>query len=362
VGRVTLARLALAAAAALVAFLLANPYALLDFSRFQLDLVHQSTLSDEAQGKLGAPRTGGLLYYLWSLGWGLGVVPALAALAGALAIWRRNAPLGWLLVPAPLIFLAFMGLQGRYFGRWLLPIFPLLCLLAAFAALSAARLAADRIPPTLRAGSVARRLALALLVLALLAQGLLYSVHSDVVLSRTDTRSSARTWMLAHVPRGARIVLEPIARDEWLREGGPGSQAARPSRWQKYPELGPLVGPDGTTSPRAARARQIEEYELTLSPALIALYERGGYCWVITGSTQAGRAFADPRRARWAIAYYRALSAAAELVYQGSPYTAGSRPVGFSFDWSFDYYPLAYARPGPQIAIYRLRGGRCSAH
>ena len=35
------------------------------------------------QGKLGAPKQGGVLYYLWSLTWGLGWVPALAALGGA---------------------------------------------------------------------------------------------------------------------------------------------------------------------------------------------------------------------------------------------------------------------------------------
>ena len=72
-------------------------------------------------------------------------MPALAALGGALTVWRTGARLGWLLVPAPLLFLAFMGLQGRYFGRWLLPIFPILCLLAAFFALQlagGARLAA----------------------------------------------------------------------------------------------------------------------------------------------------------------------------------------------------------------------------
>ena len=27
----------------------------------------------------------------------------------------------------------------------------------------------------------------------------------------------------------------------------------------------------------------------------------------------------------------------------------------FSFDYSFNYYPLAYARPGPEIVVYRLR-------
>ena len=97
--------------------------------------MRQSRQSAEAQGKLGAPRQGGLAYYLWSLDLG----PRLGARAGGAgrrraAIWWRDRALGWLLVPAPLLFLAFMGLQGRYFGRWLLPVFPLVCLLAALAA------------------------------------------------------------------------------------------------------------------------------------------------------------------------------------------------------------------------------------
>ena len=123
--------LAVAGAGALVAFAIANPYALLDYTSFHGELVHQSTLSAESQGKLGAPKHGGVAYYLWALTWGLGWIPALAALGGALSVWRVQRRLGWLLVPAPLLFLAFMGLQGRYFGRWLLPIFPILCLLAA---------------------------------------------------------------------------------------------------------------------------------------------------------------------------------------------------------------------------------------
>ncbi len=131
-GRRVLVGIAVAAGCSLGAFLLANPYALLDFQRFHSELVHQSSLSEEAQGKLGAPKQGGLLYYLWSFSWGLGWVPALAALGGTVAIWRRDARIGWLLVPAPLLFLGFMGLQDRYFGRWLLPIFPFACLLAAY--------------------------------------------------------------------------------------------------------------------------------------------------------------------------------------------------------------------------------------
>jgi 4-amino-4-deoxy-L-arabinose transferase-like glycosyltransferase len=352
--RRSLALLALAGACAVGAFLLANPYALLDFHRFHADLAHQSALSDEAQGKLGAPRQGGVLYYLWSLTWGLGWIPALAALGGALAIWRRGARAGWLLVPPVLAFGVFMGLQSRYYGRWLLPIFPILCLLAAYFAIEAVRALPARVPP---------RAAAPLLVLgsvALLAQGALYSVHDDLILSRADTRASARAWMLAHIPRGARIVLEPIVREEWLQEHGPGPAVTHPPRWAKYAELGPLVSPDGRIASTAPRAHKIEDYELTLAPSLLSRYEQAGYCWVIGGSTQRGRAFADTRRARWAVAYYRDLERRAQLAYRVSPYARPSRRVSFSFDWSFDYYPLAYVRPGPEVTVYRLRGGRCA--
>ncbi len=202
---------AICAAAALACFLLANPYSLLDYSSFHRQLVHQSTLSAEAQGKLGAPRDGGFVYYLWTLTWGLGWLPALAALGGAVVVWRRGLRYGWLLVPAPLLFLAFMGLQGRYFGRWLLPMFPLLCLLAAVFVLWCA----ERLARAHARLGVASALLLGVVTLA---QGLVYSVHSGLVLSRADTRNTTRAWMLAHVPAGARIVAEPVSPDVWARE------------------------------------------------------------------------------------------------------------------------------------------------
>ncbi|HWD10327.1 MAG TPA: glycosyltransferase family 39 protein [Solirubrobacteraceae bacterium] len=356
------AALGLAAAAALAAFLIANPYAVLDYSAFHEGLLHQSKLSAEGQGKLGAPRQGGLVYYLWSLTWGLGWVPSLAALGGAVALWRGRPALGSMLVPAPLLFLAFMGLQGRYFGRWLLPIFPLLCLLAAFFAVWLIRSAAARLRRAEgHRGARALSVALAgLIVLALLAQGLLYSVHSGLVLARADTRNLTRAWMLAHVPRGARVVVEPVSPEAWARETRPGtSTAANPRQWNKYPSLLARISPAGRLEDRTTQV-SIENYERTLAPALIGYYERHGYCWVVSGSTQSGRAFADPSAVPQAVAYYRALARQAQVVFRASPYSRGQRPVAFNFDWSFDYYPLAYTRPGPQMTIYRLHGGRCT--
>jgi 4-amino-4-deoxy-L-arabinose transferase-like glycosyltransferase len=343
-GRRALGGMALAGLIALLAFLLADPYALLDYKSFHGDLIHQSTLSAEAQGKLGAPKRGGVLYYLWSLTWGLGWIPALAALGGALSIWRSSPRLGWLLVPAPLLFLAFMGLQGRYFGRWLLPIFPLLSLLAACFALQAMEAVARR----------ARRLrtvAVALGVVAVCGQGLLYSIHSGLVLARADTRALTRAWMVSHIPAGAEIVVEPIAPDGWGL------------RWKKYPSLLSRISDHGALEPEPGGTRLvgIEDYERTLSPALIGYYRAHGYCWVVSGSVESGRASADPGAVPLAIAYYRALAKAGAIVYRASPYARGQSPVAFNFDWSFDYYPLAYHRPGPVMTLYRLRGGRCEA-
>jgi len=225
--------LAVAGLLALVAFLIANPYALLDYKSFHAELVHQSTLSGESQGKLGAPKEGGLVYYLWSFTWGLGWAPSIAALGGAICVWRRERALGWLLVPAALLFLAFMGTEGRYFGRWLMPIFPIVCLLAAFFVAQVLSWAVRE------QGAGARRAALAaLLVAGVLVQGLVYSIHSGIVLSRVDTRNLTRSWMLEHIPAGAKVVAEPVEPEEWAREVRPGtSTAANPLRWQLYPAL-----------------------------------------------------------------------------------------------------------------------------
>ena len=373
--RRVLGGVAIAGGCALVAFLVANPYALLDFQRFHTELVHQSSLSEEAQGKLGAPKQGGLVYYLWSFTWGLGWAPALAALGGAIVVWRRDARIGWLLVPAPILFLGFMGLQDRYFGRWLLPVFPIACLLAAYSAHVLVAAVTDRVlrrpnrggdgmdPSTARdAGSSSHRTSIVgvltslAVAFVLLAQGLVYSLHNDLVLARADTRNLARAWMVAHVPRGTRIVLEPVVLGSWVAEGG-GSTA---KRWVKYPSLQSVIAPDGTLAPQRGRSVVLEDYETTLSPELIGWYQRQGYCWIVSGSTESGRAFAEPRAAPLAVAYYHALATQAVLAYHVSPYAPGANAPAFNFDWTFDYYPLAYERPGPEMAVYRLRNGRCA--
>jgi hypothetical protein len=348
-GRLRAAPVALAAGVFVLGFLVANPYALLDAGGFKAGLTQQASASSDGGGKLGLAESSGIVYYLRTLGWGLGVIPALAALGGAAWLVARDRRTAAVLVPALVLFLLFMGMQDRFFARWMLPVYPLLCLLAAYGAIRAVQ-ALPRI----------RRFAPALAAALLCAQGLVWSVHNDLVLAREDTRQIAREWMVANVPEGSKVVVEPIAPDQWAMDPGrPSRVTGNGNRWIKWRTSRSKVNNDGTIRRGKGRRVKLEDYERTTRPQLVDSYARGGFCWVVTGSTQFGRAFAEPREVPQAIRYYDELRRRGRVVFRASPYDDGRGPVPFSFDASFNSAPLAYHRPGPEVVIYRLSGGRC---
>jgi len=355
-------RLLLAAALAVLAFFLANPYAFLDSSSFLNGVNAQASLAAGGgdPGKLGL-HGGGTTYYLWTFTWGLGWVPSLAALAGAaLLVLRRRVALALVLLPAPIIFIIFMGNQQRFFGRWLMPIFPIVALLAAYATVELVRGLARFIDPRAQRRGVAAAL-MALAVVLLLAQSVIADFHNDAVLSRPDTRNAARNWMVGHIPAGSKVVIEPMVPDNWATDIGrslPWLQSGE--RWYRYPTWLSSLDENGNFLPAGQyRFVFVDEYERNLYPALLENYVRGGYCWLVIGSLQAGRAFSQPGDVPAAIAYYGELAQRAHLAYHVTPFSPGAHPVPFSFDWSIDYYPRQYRRPGPEISVYRLTGGRC---
>ncbi|MCW2994771.1 MAG: glycosyltransferase family 39 protein, partial [Conexibacter sp.] len=282
------AGLVISAFCALVLFALTNPYALLDFTGFRDGLQHQTSVADDALGKLGLTEDNGLAYYLWTLTWGLGWVPAIAAAAGVVIVCRDNWRIAAVLVPAPLLFLLFMGTQERFFGRWLMPVFPMVCLLAAYAVLRIIGIVAGRRPvlvPTL----------LVLGTAALCGQGLIASLHIGQVLSRDDTRNMTRAWLVAHVPPKTKIVVEPVVPDGWAQDiGHPSPLTSNGNRWVKFPTSRSNIANDGSEIPGPGRIVNIEDYERTLYPGLVDTYEKAGYCWVVVGSTQRGRAEVEP--------------------------------------------------------------------
>ncbi|MHB8656912.1 MAG: ArnT family glycosyltransferase [Solirubrobacteraceae bacterium] len=349
-------RLALGLGLALTAFVAANPYALLDPASFASGVSAQASLAaGQDPVKLGSTPESGIMYYLWTFSWGLGLGPTVAAIGGSvLLLARRRVAMALVLLPAPVAFIVFMGGQQRFFGRWLMPIFPLVAMVAAYGSVELVRwLAVRRRVPVSLAGM--------LVAILLLTQSIVASVHDDAVLSRPDTRNLTRAWMVGHVPAGAKVVIEPVVPENWATDVG-GSLPWTPTgeRWYRYPTWLSNVDNQGNPLPVGHRRYVVvDQYERTLRPSLLDAYTGAGYCWLVIGSLQAGRAFAQPEAAPNAIAYYTALATRARLAYHASPFLAGAHPVPFSFDWSIDYYPRQYRLPGPEMSVYRLSGGKC---
>jgi hypothetical protein len=242
---------------------------------------------------------------------------------------RRDCRRALVLVVFQLFLFLYMCAQASFFARWLMPSSPALAMLAAYGVVRLVDLAPRRLP-RLR---LRPALLLAVAAVVLLAQGLAASVRSDSVLAHRDTRTLARNWMKRHVPQGAGVVAEPAFPSGFFTTGG----RRAPDRYRLWPIKPPFQG-----------------YEKKLAPGVIDRYRAGGYCWVITSSHQRQRGLkAGLRGAR---AYYARLDAESTVVARFSPWYAGHTPPEFNFDWSFDYYPRAYQRPGPLVEIHRLNG------
>jgi hypothetical protein len=320
----------LAALAAGVAFFVTNPYFFLEFSDAHRQLSAQATTAGDF-GKVGQNTTG-LPYYLGTLTWGIGWVGAFAALAGAVLELRRDLVRGLILIVFPITLLAYLSLQARFFSRWLLPAYPVLVMLAG-AAIAQAAEAARRLQWRFAVPAT-----LALLVAIVVVQGALADTRSMRVLGREDTRQIARTWLVGHYPSALRVVIEP----------------AVPARYYRRQGRGGLRGLKAFVRGFAKHQAETRvQYPSLLRPAYVDAYRQTGFCLVMTMSLIKGRA--EVAKLPQALAYYDRLAKESKVVYHTAPYKPGAKPVRFDFDFSYNYYPSAFERPGPEITIYRLR-------
>jgi Dolichyl-phosphate-mannose-protein mannosyltransferase len=306
-----------------VAFLILNPFSIVDFSTFRHQVAGQSATAG-GSAKLGQSNTPGWLYYLWTVTWGLGWVPAVAAIAGGVLLLRENWRRGLVLVIFPVFMFLFLGSQARHFGRWYMPAYPAIVLLSAYGAIRAA----DWIGRGRRwAAWVLPAVAVAMLV-----QGLAATIRVDAVLARNDTRLLARDWLIDNVPAGHGMVVEPFVPEGWLAT----PNRAGKERYNLFPIKPPF-----------------QAYEKKLDPSLIDTYRSGHYCWVVVASHQKQRGL--NAKLPGAIGYYRRLNRESDRTQLFDPWRAGADRPGFNFDMSFDYYPTAFVRPGPFIEIHHLR-------
>lgn len=184
--------------------LLASPYIVLD----QATLM--SNLRGEAQLKHVGSSGGTTIENAWwyvsgPLLSGLGLAGLIVSGAGCILMARRRLAIA-VIAPVALIFFILICPQNLVWERWVLPLFPLLSIAAAFALVFAARYLAGRLPRYLfRTIAVA---ALATLVLPLL---LAADLQAQARIN--DTRQQASRWAKRMIPAGSTVLIEHFAFD-----------------------------------------------------------------------------------------------------------------------------------------------------
>jgi len=184
----------------LLAFVAASPFVLLDAGHFLRDFSRQNEIM--SRGWLGFENAGNGFWFNLSvnLTGALGIVLLVLALAGvAWAIWRRTA-LDALIVPYTIVYLIYIGTWKELADRYLLPVIPLLVLLAMRCCVEAVELA----PRARRAVVFGAFLLLAVAIVAPLTA----TIDYDRSLAGSDTRALAKAWIEGHLAAGSTIAVE----------------------------------------------------------------------------------------------------------------------------------------------------------
>ena len=174
-------------AACAAGFLVATPYALLDYANFRIGLQEISTHLSGGHGiNLGR---GWVYHFKYSLPFGLGLTAFALSLIGIVPFIRRYPRYAWILGSFTVVVYAVIGSGYAVFFRYILPIVPILCVSAAVGIEWLTKVL------TIHVG-LSRRAALTTLLVVTLTPGLIASVWLDLLLARTDTRVIAARWLV----------------------------------------------------------------------------------------------------------------------------------------------------------------------
>jgi hypothetical protein len=263
---------------------------------------------------------------------------------GAVFEFRRNRMRAVLLLAFPVVLFLYMSIQTRYFGRWLLMLYPILAMLAGIGIVGVANLVRSRVSSARTGWMLSGGLA-ALITVLVLIQPVAADWRTSEVLGRKDTRQLARDWLTDRYEKSLRVVIEPAVPDLYYRQ--PGKADALKNQFvrgfvndlRRQTDFDAPLGVDTT-------------YAATLTPENIDLYRNNGFCLVATNSLIRGRA--ENAKVPGALAYYDRLEAESTRVFHASPFDDGAKPVPLHYDFSFNHYPTAYERPGGVVDIYEL--------
>jgi 4-amino-4-deoxy-L-arabinose transferase-like glycosyltransferase len=303
-------------------FFATSPYILLDWQHFQADFVSQANrvLQRGPVGEVGVTGPfAPILYVPLAMAWGLDTPVALLALVGlAAAGWLafRRGPgadtTRWALLTLlvfPILLYVFSWSWQHRFARYLVPLVPFGCLLAALGLAGLVGLL-SRARPTLPASLIA--VALGVGAMLYQADGV---IRYDLLLTRPDTRTLTARWLEQNLPPGEQVMVE------WY---------------------GPPYG-------------NVRQMGFDLSDRPLDRYLGRTPRYVVTSSFSYDRWLRDPAQFGRRVAFYTTLHQQTPLLFEIRPWPElAYDPVQEGWD-GWHGLPLdASARPGPVLRVHQL--------
>jgi len=305
-------------ALAIVAFFIGTPYALIDRPAFFAAL--ESITAHLRGGHAAMAGPGWVVHATSSLRYGVGLPILVAGVLGFLVFALRDRRLGILFLIFPAAYYAFIGAGETAFARYIIPVVPFLCLAAAYPVVEVARAVARWSRRPQFGPAVAWTLAL-----AAAAPSLSTAILSDMLLTKADSRLIAANWIHERYPEGVSIAQTGTV------AGQVQMTTANPDIGERYPGL----------KFEPASGRFFTKEDKDGSPQMIVVEQCPlAYCEI------------PPQ-------WLTVLRDRYELERTIVAYDVSSPALVYDRDDDF-YLPLAglrsVARPGPNIAIFRLRG------
>lgn len=314
-------RLGVTGITALLALFICSPYLFIDHAAVKRDLA-----AEAVGGHLSANGDGFFSNLVWYIveplegvfgWWGIGL-----ALLGAATLIHHFSAKGTILGVFSIAYLIAISTLSLRWTRWIIPILPFIALFAAVGASTAATFFNQKI------ASVSSRLWFFLFSIALCLPMLIQTIQQDRIRSAPDTRSLAREWLLTHVPRNSRLLIEAygpqIPKDHYLLYNNVDTRMVR--------------------RPQGLLANVMPSGHLGESGTIEALSNAGIEYFVISSFYERFKATAHDDEAAKIAANYENLMAGADLVQEFLPVTGR------------DADPLrANVEGGPHLRIFKIR-------
>jgi hypothetical protein len=312
---------------AFVAAVAASPY----FIVVPRDVIYDAYMALVRAGQIGFDGwridsiDNGYLFYLKTLWWGIGSGLLLVSIIGVVCGVFRHEPEDLVLLSFPVVYFLIAGHQVQYyFARFIIPIIPVLLIIAAIL-LHDVVIRLTQYQPSQTALLFLGSLLLTVAPLANI-------IRFDYLLTQTDTRTLAKEWIEENIPAGARIAVE-------------------------WPFFGPPLATKTKNFPRSVQVYDVETIDrFGVGDYPYQWYEAQGFNYVITSSFISDLELMDPDRNLTRRRNYESLPLLGTVLHRVQAYDSES-DASFVFD---EIYGPAISlwqreRPGPTVRIYKVK-------